>query len=90
MLVVALGLLPAAAAFCVIISEGRAYHEQAHAYRRAGQVFARAKQVGEALPASDDSGWRELILALGQEALTENAAWLQTHRQHQITNKAGG
>ena len=84
-----LGLLPALAAFFVIVAEGRAYEAQAHAYARAGAVFRRAAERAERLRPDDRQGWRELVLALGREALAENATWLEAHRQRPVASKAG-
>ena len=77
---VLLGILPAVAAFFVIIAEGRAYEEHAHAYAQAQDVFAEAERQALALKADDSAGWRDLLLALGQEALAESATWIHTHR----------
>jgi hypothetical protein len=83
------GTMPAIAAFFVIISEGRAYGEHAHAYAQAHDVFAEAQRQSLRLGAHDADEWRELLLALGQEALTENAAWIHTHRGRPVANKIG-
>ena len=88
-LIVALGTLPAVAAFFVIIAEGRAYQEHAHAYTQAYDVFAEAERQSRHLDPEDAAAWRELLLALGQEALTENAAWINTHRGRPVANKIG-
>jgi hypothetical protein len=87
--ILVLGLLPASAAFFVIVAEGRAYEAQAHAYSRAGAVFHRAADRAKALGPDDRQGWRELVLAVGREALAENAAWLEAHRQRPVASKAG-
>lgn len=88
-LVFLLGLLPPLVAFFVIITEGRAYEAQAHAYARAGAVFRRAAERAATLQPDDRQGWREIALALGREALAENAAWLEAHRQRPVMSKAG-
>jgi hypothetical protein len=88
-LVVLLGLLPALAAFPVVIAEGRAYKEHSRAYARAGKVFAQAAERAEALSPEDIAEWRELALALGREALDETAWWLENHRERPIASKAG-
>jgi hypothetical protein len=87
--ILVLGMLPASAAFFVIVAEGRAYEAQAHAYARAGAVFRRAAARADALRPDDRQGWRELVLAVGREALAENAAWLEAHRQRPVASKAG-
>lgn len=86
---VALGTGPAIAAFFLIISESRAYEEHAHAYALATEVFAEAERQAETLPGTDASAWRALLLALGQEALTENAVWIATHRSRPVTSHVG-
>lgn len=86
---VALGTGPAIAAFFLIISESRAYEEHAHAYALATEVFAEAERQSETLPSTDVGAWRTLLLALGQEALTENAVWIATHRSRPVTSHVG-
>jgi hypothetical protein len=88
-LIVILGTMPAAVAFCVIIAEGRAYEEHAHAYAQAHDVFAEAERQSRHLGPDDAAEWRDLLLALGHEALTENAAWIHTHRGRPVANKVG-
>ena len=89
LLSVTLGTMPAVAAFFVIIAEGSAYDEQAHAYAQAHDVFAEAERQARRLGPDDADEWRELLLALGQEALTENAAWIHAHRGRPVSNKVG-
>ena len=84
-----LGTLPALAAFFVIISEDRAYEEHAHAYHQVHGMFAEALRQSADLAADDVRGWRDLLLALGQEALTECAAWIATHRTRPIASRFG-
>ena len=87
---VLLGTLPALAAFFVIISEGRAYEEHAHAYTRARDLYAEAdRQAGSLIKGEDTSEWRDLLIPLGQQALAENAAWIHTHRARPVANKVG-
>lgn len=86
---VVLGTLPAVAAFFLIVGEGRAYEEHAHAYALAHAVFAEARRQSDELDPLDEQGWRELLLALGQEALTENAVWIATHRSRPVANHVG-
>jgi hypothetical protein len=88
-LVMMLGLLPALAAFFVIIAEGRSYKEHSHAYARAGQVFAQAAKRARELSPEDIGEAKELALELGREALDENAAWLENHRARPIASRAG-
>ena len=85
----ALGVLPALAAFFVITAEGRAYEAHAHAYARAEAVYARALERAETLGSGDTASWRELALALGREALAENAAWLEGHRARPVASRTG-
>jgi hypothetical protein len=89
LLVVLLGLLPALAAFFVVIAEGRSYKEHSHAYARAGQVFAQAAKRAEKLSPEDISEAKELALELGRGALDENASWLENHRARPIASRAG-
>lgn len=83
-----MGILPAFAAFFVITSEGRAYEQHAHAYARGVLVFQQAKELA-LLAAEDATRWRELTLALGREALAENAAWLEGHRARPVASRTG-
>lgn len=84
-----LGVLPAVAAFFVITAEGRAYEAHAHAYARAEAVCAKALARAKALAPDDAEGWRELALALGREALAENATWLEGHRARPVSSRTG-
>jgi hypothetical protein len=86
---VVLGTLPALAAFFVIIAEARAYEEHAHAYAQSLNLFAAAERRAAQLDPADVSGWRDLLLELGQEALTENAVWIATHRSRPVANRIG-
>lgn len=86
---VALGTLPAVAAFFIITAEARAYEENAHAYALAYNLFAQAERQSDRIARNDVAGWRDLLLALGQEALTENANWIATHRNRPVASKIG-
>lgn len=86
---VAFGTLPADAAFFIIAAEARAYEEKVHAYAEAYSLFDQAKRQSDRIARNDVAGWRDLLLALGQEALTENANWTATHRNRPVANKIG-
>jgi hypothetical protein len=86
---VILGTVPAFVAFCVIIAEGRAYEEHAHACAQVHDVFAEAERQSGRLGPDNAAEWRDLLLALGHEALTENATWIHTHRGRPVANKIG-
>lgn len=86
---VALGTLPAAVAFFLIIAESRAYEEHAHAYDLARDVFTEADRQAGLLPQHDVQALYGLLLALGHEALTENAIWIATHRTRPVASRIG-
>ena len=86
----ALGMLPAVVAFFVIILEVRAFEEHAHAYSQIFDVFKEARRQAAALEPQHTREWRDLLLALGKEALTENANWIHTHRGRPVANRVGG
>jgi len=86
---VALGTLPAIAAFFLIIAEGRAYEEHAHAYAQSNDVFTEADRQASLLQSGDTRILHALVLALGHEALTENATWIATHRNRRVASRIG-
>lgn len=86
---VALGTLPAIAAFFLIIAEGRAYEEHAHAYAQAKDVFTEAHRQASLLQPGETRTLHALLLALGHEALTENATWIATHRSRRVASRVG-
>lgn len=101
---VAVGTLPALAAFFLAFLELRLFEDHAHAYEKSAAVFDRALQQATLLVQGRDGGagpqdetdggatsrsWTDLLVALGRESLAENATWIQAHRARPITLKIG-
>ena len=97
---VLIGVLPAIAAFFLIFKEARAYEDHLHSYSQSALVFdeaarqaARVQRAADHHPVREDEcreDWEDLVIALGRQALMENAVWIQTHRARPVAFKSGG
>ncbi|MFT8671782.1 hypothetical protein [Acetobacter orientalis] len=97
---VLIGVLPAIAAFFLIFKEARAYEDHLHSYNQSSLVFQEAARQADrmelaaghcsAYKAEQHADWEDLLIALGRQALMENAIWIQTHRARPVGFKSGG
>ncbi|WP_338332099.1 hypothetical protein [Acetobacter sp. LMG 32666] len=97
---VLIGVLPAVAAFFLIFKEARAYEDHLHSYSQSLLVFKEAAKQAARMRSAEhmhQSGadeahadWEDLVIALGRQALMENAIWIQTHRARPVGFKSGG
>jgi hypothetical protein len=88
LLLVLIPTAPALAASFVLSRDRRAYEAHAHSYQTLGRLFAKAsREVDSRTQPMSDADYQALIFDLGCEALAENAAWLQDHRQRRIEHE---
>ncbi|WP_425916450.1 hypothetical protein [Pseudomonas sp. GWSMS-1] len=73
------------AAVCRNHANLMAYEEDANRYQKMGSLFERAIQVLEQHQLNTDTASsRNILLAIGKEALAENGEWLLLHRQRKF------
>ncbi|OPY55903.1 MAG: hypothetical protein A4E55_02358 [Pelotomaculum sp. PtaU1.Bin035] len=86
LLIVCMGLLPAAAATLEGYDEKMAYSEQTKQYERMKDVFEGAKREFEkSLAEQNCSDASEIAFELGTEALSENGDWVLMYRERPLT-----
>lgn len=85
LLILLVAFLPALAAAIKGYAAKRAFSEHAKQYARMGRVFALARKRLEGIEEDTlTDRMRGLLLALGREALAENAEWILLRRERQI------
>jgi len=85
LLILLLAYLPALAAAIKGYAVKRAFSEHAKQYARMGRIFSLARKRIESVEDKTlTDRMRGLLLALGREALAENADWILLHRERQI------
>lgn len=81
---------PALAAFFTISIEKRAYEAHGDTFELMGRIFRRALREAETPDVrASDAEFRNLMIDLGREALSENVEWLMDHRHRPIESEAG-
>jgi hypothetical protein len=84
-MILLVAFLPALAAAIKGYAVKRAFSEQAKQYARMGRVFSLARKRLESVNDKTlTERTRGVLLALGREALAENAEWILLHRERQI------
>jgi hypothetical protein len=83
--VAGMGLLALGGAFCHAFAEQRAFAQHSRQYARMADVFARAADAMSRIPATGAHELdRQLVTAVGREALAEHADWLLVHRERPL------
>jgi hypothetical protein len=80
-LIILMGVLPLIAGIAEIYTQRRADRELVKQYRFMEHVFANARR--RLAQAGSDSERREVLLGLGEAALSEHAEWILVHRERQ-------
>jgi hypothetical protein len=80
-LIVLMGILPLIAGVAEAYTQRKATRELSKQYRFMARVFGNARRrIDEA---NSDNERREVLLGLGEAALTEHAEWILTHRERE-------
>jgi len=80
-LIIAMGILPLIAGVAEAYTQRKANRELSKQYQFMERVFSNARRrIDEA---RDDRERREVLLGLGEAALTEHAEWVLTHRERE-------
>jgi hypothetical protein len=83
--VAGMGLLALGGAFFHAFAEQRAFAQHSRQYGRMADVFARAADAMSGIPATGAHELdRQLVTAVGREALAEHADWLLVHRERPL------
>jgi hypothetical protein len=87
-------ILPATIAGALrFVADKSSWAAELAGYEHAGERFRRGRDALARAPADQAAGAaerREIVLALGAEALDENEAWLRSHRERPLEPVVGG